>query len=513
MPLNHPAGSREHSFEPVSEVSSEWGIAAIYDCSVLNALWFGDYTDSLKGLEEVPFRQTLSQGRQWEEGLVQLAGVSVSYNEADGTIALNKRIVEDRRVITRQELGARGKVLTQLSRQTSALHKELRVEVGLAASYWRYSTADGGSLRLQWTSPPTFSMSDDDYLRSELEKHYTSVRNMVMTELPSPASTALHDIWVSHEKNQHLINFLVVDRPVTSAACSMRSPSAPASGTGDAERHVILFSADMFPSVRLKLPPEDRDWVPRLFAPQATHHFDEGFYLAETEAYWAFYAPLMASRDASPTGAITSRPELNPLAKIVSAGDSVHELKVSGTSSGVAWTLAGEALGKLEVQLEQPVYRPPQALNPQARLSAESKTLQPAAYKVNAFAPVSTDIVRATVGQLSAEAIFVSQYLIQTHHFKVAKQGCTNVSFSLCYVNKNGEEEVVPAANVKWHILAGNGTLSEAGVFIPDPVSPTACTVVMAEEYNELVWYWALTVIPSPLFDADAIVGFFEAEA
>lgn len=499
----------DNSDDHVNEAANEWGVAAVYNVEVLNALWSGTYSKATDGIEVVAFRQTLSEGRQWEDGVAHLAGVSPSYNAADATVTLNKRIVEDRRVITWQEAGARGKVVKQLERVTSSAQKILSLKVGLNASYWRYSTGDGGKLRLHWSSPPVFALAGDEYLRQELEKYYSGIKNMVASILPSPASSALNTVWILHEKNSDMVNFLVSDRYMNASDRCLPLLEAPVGefGAADAD-HLLAFSAHMFPEVKSHQPPADRNWVPRLFAPENSHSFGQGYYLPDAEAYWAFYPAGVAARTMSQTAAIVDPPVLNPLAQLVSAGDSSIGLALTGGAAGASWTLAGDALGKLDAHQGQYAYTPPQVLNPRAQLSAASKTLQPAAYKASAFSPVSTDIVRVTAGQVGAEAIFLTQYLVPTHFFSVAKQGNT-VSFSLRYVNKQGEEKVVPPARIKWHIVAGNGTVSAAGVFTPHPVSPTACTVVMAEEDDDDEWYWAATMIPSPLFDADAIVRFF----
>ena len=511
MPLDNTDESRGERLDHGNEVSNEWAIMAVYTFEDLNTLWSGHYTNSTSGLEKVHFKQTVSQGRQWEEGVVHLAGVSPSYSEANASVILNKRIVEDLRVMTWQEPGARGKVLKQLTRLNSAAQKELRLEVGLSSSYWHYDATDGGKLRLHWTTPPTFSVTGDDYLQSELEKYYTGIASIEMNLMSPPASAVLNEVWIQHEKNHHMVNFLVMDRQVDTSVRCQPLLEAPAHEIGaDETEQLVAFSAHLFPEVRSHQPPADCNWVPRLFAPENSHHFSLGYYLPQADAYWALYAARASSRDLPRRGITAEQLVLNPLAKIVSAGDSGHGLSLSGSSSGAAWTLAGDALGKLEVNQSQYAYTPPQPLSPRAQLSDSSKTLQPAAYKTSAISPASTDIIRAVAGQMDAEAIFVTQYLVQTHFFKVARQG-DNVSFSLCYVDRNGEEQVVPAANIKWHILAGNGTMSATGVFTPDPVSPTPCTVVMAEEYNDVLWFWALTVIPSPLFDSDAIVRFLDA--
>jgi len=91
---------------------------------------------------------------------------------------------------------------------------------------------------------------------------------------------------------------------------------------------------------------------------------------------------------------------------------------------------------------------------------------------------------------------------VQTHYFRLSKVG-EQLQLQLCFRNIKGEERVVDPDDIEWTILAGNGSISQEGIFRHGD-SLSGCTAVQAIDLDDEVWYWAAIILP-PL-DIDELI-------
>ncbi|MNN60494.1 hypothetical protein D3C81_1756830 [compost metagenome] len=81
-----------------------------------------------------------------------------------------------------------------------------------------------------------------------------------------------------------------------------------------------------------------------------------------------------------------------------------------------------------------------------------------------------------------------------THFLRLGKvQG--KLQLSLCFINKNDVEEVVDPADIEWTVLAGNGSVSQEGLYTPG-TDLRGCSAILAVESDNRRWYWAVAVLP-----------------
>jgi hypothetical protein len=79
------------------------------------------------------------------------------------------------------------------------------------------------------------------------------------------------------------------------------------------------------------------------------------------------------------------------------------------------------------------------------------------------------------------------------------------VKLRFCYIDKKTKQDVeVPADRIKWTVLAGQGKVSQEGIFSPSLLS--RYTVIQAEKIDPDDWYWAYIILPIPLMTAEAFV-------
>lgn len=113
--------------------------------------------------------------------------------------------------------------------------------------------------------------------------------------------------------------------------------------------------------------------------------------------------------------------------------------------------------------------------------------------------PLAVDAVQAANASQRAAATFVTTFVKPTHFIRFSSAS-GNLQLNLCWMTRTGEKQV-PANMVKWHVLAGNGAVSAQGVFSPASRSPSAVTILMAEDLQDITeWRFGVIIVPLPLF-------------
>jgi len=226
-------------------------------------------------------------------------------------------------------------------------------------------------------------------------------------------------------------------------------------------------------------------------------------YTYTENVYHLLYVPNVSAQVA-PAAVHIQAPRdmgINPAMMVAQRGGSLIPLKLPKSASGV--TLAAGCHGQVQKVDEQWYYQPAPELNPAAVYDAESKTVPAAALKSSVDAPVYVDLV-STTGSPRATSAFLIYNAIPTHYFRLSKVG-EQLQLQLCFQNRKGEERVVDPNDIEWKIVAGNGSISQEGIFRHgDALS--GCTVVQAIDLDEDDddWYWGVIILP-PL-DTDELI-------
>lgn len=224
-------------------------------------------------------------------------------------------------------------------------------------------------------------------------------------------------------------------------------------------------------------------------------------YTYTENVYHLLYMPILSAQVAPAavqTRALRDR-GINPAMMITQRGGSRIPLTLPRSASGV--TLAAGSNGQVEKVDEQWYYKPAPPLNPVAIYEEESKTVPKAALKSSVDALVDVDLV-STSGSPRATSAFLIYNAVQTHYFRLSKVG-EQLQLQLCFRNIKGEERVVDPDDIEWTILAGNGSISQEGIFRHGD-SLSGCTAVQAIDLDDEVWYWAAIILP-PL-DIDELI-------
>lgn len=193
----------------------------------------------------------------------------------------------------------------------------------------------------------------------------------------------------------------------------------------------------------------------------------------------------------------------DPLVAAIRAGDTAKQITVSPqVSTALVWALADGGQGKIAPGHFVCDYTPPS--QPPIHLSDNSVCQEPTATKTSFDEPARIEAVLTGNTLLSPISTFVVLNMEPNLFFKTElSQGRVKLRF--CYIDKKTKQDVeVPADRIKWTVLAGQGKVSQEGIFSPSLLS--RYTVIQAEKIDPDDWYWAYIILPIPLMTAEAFV-------
>jgi len=199
---------------------------------------------------------------------------------------------------------------------------------------------------------------------------------------------------------------------------------------------------------------------------------------------------------------------LSPLAQILRAGGEREKLAFAGAAiSNAQWTRSGDAGGDLHKDGQDWFYKPPKEPTPAAIYNNDGETLLPAALRASlGVSPAQVDRIMASNGSDMATTELVTTLVPPTHFIRFTLQS-GGLALSCHYFHRDHGEMQLADKDVKWHRLAGNGSVSENGIFTPDATAPSATTIVMAEDLRDLSeWRYAVTIVPLPYLPASEVV-------
>ncbi|WP_060518423.1 hypothetical protein [Pseudomonas sp. NBRC 111134] len=214
------------------------------------------------------------------------------------------------------------------------------------------------------------------------------------------------------------------------------------------------------------------------------------------EIYQMIFLPRLSLPDAITVRAepLDAIKDINPIITVVQRGSVRYPMQVAMTHpAGVS--LIGDVRGTLQREAGVWFYKSPPVL-PASSVTPDddSKTVPLAVLKAGDLVPVNIDIAQIDGGGASASAAFLIFNMTPTHFLRLGKvQG--KLQLSLCFINKNDVEEVVDPADIEWTVLAGNGSVSQEGLYTPG-TDLRGCSAILAVESDNRRWYWAVAVLP-----------------
>jgi len=358
-------------------------------------------------------------------------------------------------------------------------------------------------VKLRWHGAEGLTFFDYDTestrpVPAELQEYYEKVKSVTLWRLPSEERVAepsrlygyFSARWWTHTvtfyKNAQSIRQIEQPQPIHETpienAAWMMSGTARLSG-GVSQQQARWFVDVVMPPGTFSL----TEWKQ-----------DGTLYLAE------YSANLLPSTDNTVplTAKAAVRSAIFPQLAIVKVGAAKEPLQLVGELQNPStWQVEGEANGTID-RNGGVFYVPPTRFDPQAMFNENSETFIPAAYRTGIDLPVRVDRVTARGTQGSAQGVFLVTLVPPTHFIRFQEKN-GQLYLTCFFIHRDGGERVLPPDDVKWHIVTGDGSVTDDGHFVPGSAGIDSITVVMAEDLRDQTeWRYALTIVPVPFFSA-----------
>ncbi|HKS11426.1 MAG TPA: hypothetical protein VJS90_00155 [Pseudomonas sp.] len=476
-----------------------WGLIFIDD---LNNCW-ARYASRNQAIltERIRYYRESDNG-QWEAGAFQVGGAFMRYNE--NAVLVVKRLLQDTLFRLKKELGATGRRVYEIRDTWPSADARLTMTLDLAGMKLVYRADGAGDVQLQWTGHAEYEHTGGGYSWGAITQHYDKEKRTTLYYLPPPSNVALAAMQGSCATAAGMYSFLFDPVPA--------SPLGADRPTGDlAAKSVdylsMSFKRELFPEVAQDKPPADSNWATGLMVPPGSVVFTGGVYSEPSGYYVAGFLQPPALEASTRSTQAEAPLSITPMLRVVGTGAGKQALTLEPAGVTAQWTLAGSAVGTLEHDSGQWFYHPPAVANPAVTLEVNNKTDVPAVVRSTLAFPVAADVITARAGARSASSTFVTVYAQETHYFK-ARLRSGKVQLILCYKNRQGNEVEVPAANTKWAVKEGNGTVNAEGVFTSASRQPTPFTVLMAEDVDTTLLYWAYIVLALPTLEPEQMIDY-----
>lgn len=386
----------------------------------------------------------------------------------------------------------------------------LSVVLPLDSCCFRYRAQDQSVLSLEWVDGASSfyyypgESSTPTAVPVNYERHYDAQNKIEIAMMPRPVNPLLQDLYIYMMMEEKNWIFVFSQRPQTYQSLAGRTLPA---ATPEAQAVLFAeFSRTSFPEVAAGNPPADNAWFSHLVTPPGSCVPNGG---SKVPAGWLGIYKVGPKTPWNPSTVANAGAEhkIDPQARIFPAGELKQQLSFAGTSiSDPAWSVAGEAGGRIVKEGSDHFYEP--ATKPPGLLFSEpGETLIPAVLKSSyPQLPARTDVVTAAGGGARASALYVTTFLGPTHFIRFHAEGAT-LRLGCCYFDRRSQEVELQPKDVKWYILAGNGEVSEQGIFTPRSAEPSPVTILMAEDLRFVdEWRFAVTIIPMPLLSLRDVV-------
>ncbi|AQW67879.1 hypothetical protein B2J77_06395 [Pseudomonas parafulva] len=469
----------------------------------INTLWLTDANNDFLIESFVKTRPPALMGREGAEALLRkFSKIEIlSYGDVSNKLILHSS--QEFLIFTKRlsNLGAE-----QILRLTEINGPWVRFSVTLPMRecYLRYQAQGQSMLSFEWTGGADYGSYDtnDSTVETaappEYIEYYDQRKKIDIAIMPRPESAKLQNLYIYMipDENRRVRHFGFLERPIAyeSLVSGVQQPIAPAADAA----LFGYFPKENFPEVGAGRAPVDSAFISDLVTPPGSTELvgvmDAGGSLF---GYRRVYKKSLKPAE-SATPAATYK--ISPYSQVFHAGDAKERLGfVSLQMPGVNWSVTGDAGGTLVKEGNDHFYVP--ALKPPGVVfSAPGETLIPAATRASfPRVPARTDVLTAAGDGMRESVSFVTTFVYPTHFIRFTLAG-NALQLNCWYFNLDMEETAVPAEDVEWHILAGNGVVSAQGVFTPASTAPSGVTVVMALDTRNVVeWRFAVTIIPLPL--------------
>lgn len=475
----------------------------------INALWLTDANSDFLVESFVRTRPPALMGREGAEALLRKFSKIEILSVGNFSTWLILHSSHEFLMFTKRlsNLGAE-----QILRLTDSNAGAMRFSVLLPMHecFLRYRAQGQSVLSVQWTGEANYDLYDtkDSTVETaappEYIEYYNQRKKIDIAIMPRPESSKLQDLYIYMitDENRLTRHFIFQQQPIAyeSLVSGVQQPVALAPAADAAL--FGYFPTENFPEMGAGRAPVDSTFVADLVTPPGSTELvgvmDDG-----VPVFVGYRSVDKRSFKPAESATPALRNKISPFSQVFHAGDAKERLGfVSLPMPSVNWSVTGDAGGTLVKEGNDHFYVP--ALKPPGiAFSVPGETLIPAATRASfPRVPARTDVLTAAGDGMSDSVSFVTTFVYPTHFIRFTLAG-NALQLNCWYFNLDMKETAVPAEDVEWHILAGNGVVSAQGVFTPASTAPSDVTVVMALDTRNVVeWRFAVTIIPLPLLSA-----------
>lgn len=518
---------------PAGNYLQGWIAILAYDTPSLNTLLVSLQQNQRDGLDEtISVENPISPGVTWRRIVSRLSRGQLVVHESEwgeSLLTLRKQIADHLEItlVKSGPLPIRYPVSIKCLAPASAL--QLCIDFNMIDNGCEIAT--GGAVKVSWAKSPKFYLIDayggnrDEAGAHGLAQHYLGLpdasKSFVVTRgEPFAAVRPLKMIIRTHRAGPEAHQTLVYLGAPGGAMGALPSNSA-------AQRYLVVNvgpSKPLFPIPHLATLQMSTGALRAAgFTEQGITRLADLLVGREGES-WTLDGGDMGSRESerlsftvaqiirsSPASADTyTAYAANPAFAVVNAGDDGYPLSTLPVTENVTWEFSGSAQGSLHKSTQgQWSYKPVAAPTPELQLDNNAKTLEPCVLKSSmASLPIAVDTLQARIADHQYASLMTVLRAIPTHFLRLSKQQ-EHLCLSLRYINTDDIEVEVAPSIVQWHVVAGNGSVSNDGVFRPATSSPSAYTVLAAVEPDTRKWYWCWILIPTGSMSVDEIISLY----
>lgn len=496
------------------------GVCIMYTHNLwINMLWLSDANWDFLIESFVMTRPPALMGREGTETLLRpFSKIEIlSYG-----ISTNKLILHSNHeflMFTKKlsNLGAE-----QILRLTEINPGAVRFSVKLPTheSYLRYRAQGQSVLSVEWKGGADYGFYDtkdstvETAATPEYVEYYNRRKKIDIAIMPRPESAKLQDLYIymTLDENRFTRLFIFSPQPVAweSLVSGVQQPIALPPALAAEAALFGYFPKHNFPEVEAGGAPVDSAFIANLVTPLGSTKLDG--IVDAGGALFRYKRDYKKSLKPAESAIPDLTYKISPHSQVFHAGDAKERLGfVYIPMPGVKWSVTGDAGGTLVKEGNDHFYVP--ALKPPGVVfNVPGETLIPAVTRASfPRVPARTDVLTAAGEGLCDPVSFVTTFVYPTHFIRFSLAG-NALQLNCWYFNLDMEETAVPAEDVEWHILAGNGVVSAQGVFTPASTAPSGVTVVMAlDTRNVAEWRFAVTIIPLPLLSVNDVLRLQQA--
>ncbi|WP_146256287.1 hypothetical protein [Pseudomonas sp. LLC-1] len=485
--------------------------------SMLNTLWHDRYP----ALSDAP-GEMINLDRQTGPGTkkfkqLQMGLPKLAYRSSGATLFLDleQRALRETEVALTTDPGASAPWMSYVRTMERPGHWMLTISIAFTTYNERfkivYSTLADRAVSLVWNGAVDYTYSGNDSEQRLLAEHYNEQKKVVLYHLlAAPENPWLQDVaLVPAAAILEGINYGLVS-PSTAELVRGSDMLSTALGWGSFQGFSATSLATAFPEILIPQRPLDSEWMASLMVPEGTALVDPSHDEAASILFnFGYKRKRSAAMEDADIGVAGDPVSVSPLMCVVGAGFEKELMEISDLKNATI-VFVGDQHGALEKSDSACYYVPPPSQAPSVIYEDVRKTLEKPAQVETVRERAVFDVIKVTVNGNSALSTFVTLYARQTHYIKYSVVN-GSLTLQLWYYDVDeGKDMPVPAGETEWSTLHGGGSVSNAGVFTPGNSAPSTVSVIAGRDMDSSrLLYWAVTVIPVPLYSATQAVKFF----